>query len=71
MLGYFDDLVLVPIGIWLALKMIPADVMEECRERARETVGGAGPTSRVAAGVIIAVWLATLALVVILILRAT
>jgi len=43
-LGYLDDLVLVPIGIWLALKMIPADVMEECRERARETVGGAGPT---------------------------
>ena len=30
-LGYLDDLIIVPLGIALALKMIPADVMAECR----------------------------------------
>ncbi len=30
-LGYLDDLILVPLGIWLSLKMIPKPVYEECR----------------------------------------
>lgn len=34
--GYLDDLILVPLGITLALKMIPPDVMAECRERAAQ-----------------------------------
>jgi len=34
--GYLDDLVLVPLGIWLALRMIPSKVMSDCRERVRE-----------------------------------
>jgi len=38
-LGYLDDLLLVPLGIALALKMIPEDVMDECREQAREALG--------------------------------
>jgi hypothetical protein len=33
-LGYLDDLVLVPLGIRLALKMIPADVMVDARKSA-------------------------------------
>jgi uncharacterized membrane protein YkvA (DUF1232 family) len=33
-LGYLDDLVLVPLGIALSLRMIPKDVMKECREKA-------------------------------------
>jgi len=37
-LGYLDDLVLVPAGVFLALKMIPPEVMAECRERAREVM---------------------------------
>lgn len=35
-LGYVDDLIIVPLGIVLALKMIPQDVLEENREKARE-----------------------------------
>ena len=31
-LGYLDDLVLLPLGIALALKLIPAQVMAECRQ---------------------------------------
>lgn len=30
-LGYLDDLVILPLGILLALKMIPEDVMQRCR----------------------------------------
>ncbi len=66
-LGYLDDLVLIPLGIVLARKMIPADVMTECRERARVEIA-ARPVSRVAAAVIIAIWLLLAALVVALLL---
>ena len=55
-LGYLDDLVLVPLGIFLARKMIPADVLTECRERARVEIA-TQPVNRVAAAVIIAIWL--------------
>jgi uncharacterized membrane protein YkvA (DUF1232 family) len=34
LLGYLDDLVIVPVGIALALRMVPAAVLVECRERA-------------------------------------
>ena len=34
-LGYLDDLLLVPLGIFLALKLIPAEVMVESREKAK------------------------------------
>jgi uncharacterized membrane protein YkvA (DUF1232 family) len=31
--GYFDDLILVPIGIELAIRLLPRDIMNECREQ--------------------------------------
>jgi uncharacterized membrane protein YkvA (DUF1232 family) len=34
-LGYVDDILLIPAGIALAIKMIPQDVLEECRKRAQ------------------------------------
>jgi uncharacterized membrane protein YkvA (DUF1232 family) len=66
-LGYLDDLVLVPLGIALARKMIPVEVMSECRERARVEIA-TKPVNRVAAVVIIAVWLLLAALAVVLLL---
>src|SRR5207237_7169519 len=51
-LGYLDDLVLVPLGVVLARKMIPPDVLAECRERARSKLAEGKPTNWVAAGVI-------------------
>jgi len=56
-LGYLDDLLLVPLGIALALRMVPAVVMEECREQARLEMAQGKPTSRVAAVAIVVVWL--------------
>jgi len=61
-LGYLDDLVLVPLGIALALKMIPPDVMAECRIRAAETLRDGKPRSWVAAVAIVGIWLALLVL---------
>jgi uncharacterized membrane protein YkvA (DUF1232 family) len=56
-LGYLDDLVLVPLGIILVLKMIPPAVLAECREKAEAAMNQGKPTSRIAAIVIVAIWL--------------
>ena len=57
-LGYLDDLVLVPLGITLAIRLIPDDVLRECRARAQRTLHGAAPASRVASAVVVAIWIA-------------
>ncbi len=68
-LGYLDDLVLVPLGIWLTLKMIPAPVLADCREKARASAEEARPVNRIAAAVIVAIWLVLAALLVAWVLR--
>lgn len=55
-LGYLDDLVLIPLGIALALRLIPPPVLTECRMRAREVFRAGKPVSRVAGAVIVAIW---------------
>ena len=66
--GYLDDLVIVPAGLALALKLIPEPVMAECRERADLSIDR--PRSWVAAVVIVSIWLAAAALVIYLAARA-
>jgi uncharacterized membrane protein YkvA (DUF1232 family) len=56
-LGYLDDLILIPLGVVLALKMIPKEVMTECRERSQEIMRQGKPINRIAAIVIIAIWI--------------
>ena len=56
-LGYLDDLILIPLGIALLLKLIPESVLAECREKARDAMKQGKPTNWVAAVVIIAIWL--------------
>src|SRR3712207_84210 len=67
--GLLDEMVVVPIGVLIAAKMIPQEVMEECRERAREVAEGEKPVSRVAAVVVAPVWLLCVVLAVVLALR--
>src|ERR687893_762140 len=67
--GLLDEMVVVPIGVLIAAKMIPREIMEECREKAREVAQGEKPVSRVAAVVVVAVWLLSVALAVFLALR--
>lgn len=57
-IGYLDDLVVVPLGVALAVRMIPEGLLSESRQRAREMVErGEKPVSRTAAAVIVALWL--------------
>lgn len=56
-LGYLDDLILLPIGVALALRMIPPEVMADCRARAGSVVDGGKPIGRVAAAVVVCIWL--------------
>jgi uncharacterized membrane protein YkvA (DUF1232 family) len=69
-LGQVDDLVLVPLGIALLLRLIPGSVMAECRERARAELAGEVPSSGRAAAVVVAIWLAAAALIAGLLWRA-
>jgi len=68
-LGYLDDLVLIPLGIALAIRMIPPSVLEESREKAQAVMRDGKPVNRVAAVAIIALWLALAALGIMLMVR--
>jgi uncharacterized membrane protein YkvA (DUF1232 family) len=62
-LGYADDLLIVPLGIFLAIKLIPPELLEEHRRTARAMAER--PRSRTAAIVIASLWvLAGLALTI-------
>lgn len=61
-LGYLDDLILIPAGVVLARRMIPPVVLAECRVRAREVMAAGKPINRAAAVVIVAIWLIAAAL---------
>ena len=55
-LGYLDDLIIVPLGILLVIKLIPAELMAEFRAEAARRE--AAPRSTVAAVVIVLTWIA-------------
>lgn len=57
-LGYLDDLLLLPLGIALAIRLIPPAVMAESRVKAQELLNQRKPANWVAAGVIVLIWLA-------------
>jgi uncharacterized membrane protein YkvA (DUF1232 family) len=55
-LGYLDDLILVPLGIWLVVSLIPEQAMAEYRARASEIMQRP-PGGKIAAIAIIAIWM--------------
>jgi uncharacterized membrane protein YkvA (DUF1232 family) len=61
-LGYLDDLLLVPLGIALTLRMIPPVVLDECREHAKREREKRKPRSWIGAGIVITIWIVSLAL---------
>jgi len=64
-LGYLDDLILIPLSITLAIKLVPHSVLTECRAQAQETIKNGKPVSRVAGAVIVVVWLVLAALCIV------
>ena len=70
-LGYLDDLILIPLGVAVALKMIPEKVMEDCRIRSKEVMSKKKPINRIAAVVIICIWLMLIVVTIALVVRAS
>jgi uncharacterized membrane protein YkvA (DUF1232 family) len=64
LLGYLDDLLLLPLGVALALKLIPEQVMAESRERARQLEAEGKPVSRAAALVSVLIWVGVVGIVI-------
>lgn len=59
-LGYLDDLLIVPLGIWLVIRMIPAEQMAGFRAEAADIT--AKPRSMAGLAFIVVVWLAVISL---------
>jgi hypothetical protein len=56
-LGYLDDIILVPVGIWLSVKLIPAQVWRECEEKAANESKHSLPKNYWVAGLIVLLYL--------------
>ncbi len=58
-LGLLDDLILLPIGIWLAIRMVPAPIVAECRQQAQVWLDAHRPKPQnyFAAAVFVALWI--------------
>ena len=61
-LGYLDELILLPVGIYLVLKLVPAEALADARARTQSWVESRKPKPRnwIAAAVIVLVWVAVL-----------
>jgi uncharacterized membrane protein YkvA (DUF1232 family) len=59
-LGQVDDLILLPMGIWIAVKLVPEQVLAECRAKAVESPAVWGGKKWVTAALIILLWIIAL-----------
>jgi uncharacterized membrane protein YkvA (DUF1232 family) len=64
-LGYLDDLILLPLGIMLAVKMIPAEVMQECRVMAVAALPEKKASVIIGTVIVIVLWMAIIAAAVV------
>jgi uncharacterized membrane protein YkvA (DUF1232 family) len=58
-IGYLDDLLILSLGIWIAIRLVPQDVWRECRESARQRISEL-PENRWAAVAIVTIWILAL-----------
>ncbi len=58
-LGYLDDVLLLPALIWLAIRLLPPPVLADCRRQAEEWMlaRGAKPASKAGAVLVVALWI--------------
>jgi uncharacterized membrane protein YkvA (DUF1232 family) len=55
-LGYLDDIILVPLGVMIALKMIPRDVISDCEVKAEEMMKNGKPKNWIVGSIIVLLW---------------
>jgi uncharacterized membrane protein YkvA (DUF1232 family) len=53
-LGYVDEVIILPLAIMLVIRLIPPDIMDECRAAASIAIDK--PTSKAGAALVIAIW---------------
>jgi len=63
-LGYLDDLVLIPLGVALAIKMIPADILSTAREEALQRIAEGKKDNWVIGGLIVLSWVVVVVLII-------
>ena len=68
-IGYIDDLIIVPAGIALAIRLIPRDVWQECCDQAAQPVGT--KAGIIAAAVVVIIWIAVMSALASLIVNVT
>lgn len=68
-LGYLDDLILIPLGIALAVKLIPKEILTKCAQQAQGRIDCERPVNWIAGGIIIAIWITIIGTVVFMVLR--
>ena len=66
-LGYLDDVILLPIGIFFALKMIPQDILSDCEAKAEEMMKNGKPKNWIVGTIIVLIWV----LIIISVIRKT
>jgi len=57
--GYLDELILIPAGLWVLLRLIPEQILSDCRCKAGEWLasGSARPRSSLGAAMVIVIWI--------------
>jgi len=62
-LGYVDELLILPLFIWLTIRLVPPDIMTELRAEADRRMSGTRPRNMTGAVVIILIWVSVAAAV--------
>lgn len=68
-LGYLDDLILIPLGLALTIRLIPPPVLADCRIATAALLAQGKPVSRLGAALVITLWLLSLLLTILLLTR--
>ena len=68
-LGLLDDAIIVPLGIALVLRLVPAEVMADCRSQAAAAVGPGRPVVRAVAVVVVVIWVVLAVFLAVLVAR--
>jgi uncharacterized membrane protein YkvA (DUF1232 family) len=56
-IGYLDDIILLPLGIALAVRLMPKTIWNECKDKAKESTLKSLPRSKTAAFFVISIWI--------------
>ena len=59
-LGYLDDLILLPLGIMLVIRLIPPEILKESRKKARSRIDNRLPRSRGGVILVVSIWIVLL-----------